>query len=140
MLEFFSKFWLHILPKKSPLIGVFYFYDSKSGKWHSPEKQHFPSVSALYNVWGCFSPPFRSHSVNRNATFQELSSVSCSPPMARNSHLSVPPNCGLFLTIGNESKYQRSEPSCQAFEHVAYLESASETFCVEFYIANFCWR
>ena len=44
-----------------------------------------------------------------------------------------------YLTIGNESKYRRSKPSCQAFEHIAYLETASETFCVEFYIANFCW-
>ena len=35
--------------------------------------------------------------LNWDATFQELSSVSCSPPMARNSHLSVPPNCGLFI-------------------------------------------
>jgi len=46
----------------------------------------------------------------------------------------------VYLTIGNESKYRRSKPSCQAFEHIAYLETASETFCVEFYIANFCWR
>lgn len=44
-----------------------------------------------------------------------------------------------YLAIGNESKYRRSKPSCQAFEHIAYLETASETFCVEFYIANFCW-
>jgi hypothetical protein len=39
----------------------------------------------------------------------------------------------VYLTIGNESKYRRSKPSCQAFEHIAYLESASETFCVEFF-------
>ena len=45
----------------------------------------------------------------------------------------------VYLTIGNESKYRRSKPSCQAFEHIAYLETASETFCVEFYIANVCW-
>jgi hypothetical protein len=44
-----------------------------------------------------------------------------------------------YLAIGNESKYRRSKPSCQAFEHIAYLETASEIFCVEFYIANFCW-
>jgi hypothetical protein len=45
----------------------------------------------------------------------------------------------VYLTIGNESKYRRSKPSCQAFEHIAYLETASETFYVEVYIANFCW-
>jgi hypothetical protein len=46
----------------------------------------------------------------------------------------------VYLTIGNESKDRRSKPSCQAFEHIAYLETASETFHVESYIANFCWR
>jgi Plavaka transposase len=45
----------------------------------------------------------------------------------------------VYLTIGNESKYRRSKPSCQAFEHVAYLESASETFCIELYVANSHW-
>ena len=39
----------------------------------------------------------------------------------------------VYLTIGNESKYRRSKPSCQAFEHIAYLELASETFCIEFF-------
>jgi hypothetical protein len=34
----------------------------------------------------------------------------------------------VYLTIGNESKYRRSKPSCQAFEHIAYLETAGETF------------
>jgi len=33
----------------------------------------------------------------------------------------------IYLLIGNESKDQRSKPSCQAFEHVAYLEMASKT-------------
>jgi len=28
----------------------------------------------------------------------------------------------LYLTIGNESKDRRSKPSCQAFEHIAYLQ------------------
>jgi hypothetical protein len=31
----------------------------------------------------------------------------------------------LYLAIGNESKYRRSKPSCQAFEHVAYFETVS---------------
>jgi hypothetical protein len=31
----------------------------------------------------------------------------------------------LYLALGNESKYRRSKPSCQAFEHVAYLETVS---------------
>ena len=35
----------------------------------------------------------------------------------------------VYLTMGNESKYRRSKPSSQAFEHIAYLETASETFC-----------
>ena len=35
--------------------------------------------------------------LNRGATFQGLSSVSCSPPMACSSHLSVPLNYGLFI-------------------------------------------
>jgi len=33
----------------------------------------------------------------------------------------------IYLLIGNESKNRRSKPSCQAFEHVAYLEMASKT-------------
>jgi hypothetical protein len=32
----------------------------------------------------------------------------------------------LYLAIGNESKYRRTRPSCQAFEHVAYFESVSK--------------
>jgi len=31
----------------------------------------------------------------------------------------------LYLAIGNESKYRRSKPSCQAFEHLAYFETVS---------------
>ena len=30
----------------------------------------------------------------------------------------------IYLMIGNELKDRRSKPSCQAFEHVAYLEMA----------------
>jgi hypothetical protein len=37
-----------------------------------------------------------------------------------------------YLAIGNESKYRRSKPSCQAFEHIAYLETASENFVLDF--------
>jgi len=33
----------------------------------------------------------------------------------------------VYLLIGNESKDRRSKLSCQAFEHVAYLETASKT-------------
>ena len=33
----------------------------------------------------------------------------------------------IYLLIGNESKDRRSKPSCQAFEHVAYLETVSKT-------------
>jgi hypothetical protein len=29
----------------------------------------------------------------------------------------------VYLAIGNESKYRRTKPSCQAFEHVAYFET-----------------
>lgn len=29
----------------------------------------------------------------------------------------------VYLAFGNESKYRRSKPSCQAFEHIAYFES-----------------
>ena len=29
----------------------------------------------------------------------------------------------VYLTIGNESKYRRSKPSCEAFEHIAYFET-----------------
>ena len=29
----------------------------------------------------------------------------------------------VYLTLGNESKYRRSKPSCEAFEHVAYFET-----------------
>jgi hypothetical protein len=31
----------------------------------------------------------------------------------------------VYLAIGNESKYRRSKPSCQAFEHIAYFETVS---------------
>jgi len=31
----------------------------------------------------------------------------------------------VYLAIGNESKYRRSKPSCQAFEHIAYFEMVS---------------
>ena len=34
----------------------------------------------------------------------------------------------VYLTIGNESKDRRAKPSCHSFEHIAYLESASEPF------------
>ena len=37
-------------------------YNAKSGKYHSPKKQHFPSELFHYNLWGCFLPPFWSHS------------------------------------------------------------------------------
>jgi len=40
----------------------------------------------------------------------------------------------VYLMIGNESKDRRSKPSCQAFEHIAYLETASETTFVKYYI------
>jgi hypothetical protein len=40
----------------------------------------------------------------------------------------------VYLTIGNESKDRRSKPSCQAFEHIAYLQTASETSYAECYI------
>jgi hypothetical protein len=43
-----------------------FFYNAKSGKnakYHSPEKQHFPSGLSLYNLWGCFLPCSWSHSV-----------------------------------------------------------------------------
>ena len=33
----------------------------------------------------------------------------------------------VYLTIGNESKDRRSKASCKAFEHVAYLETASKS-------------
>src|SRR3984885_641671 len=29
----------------------------------------------------------------------------------------------VYLAIGNESKYRRSKPSCEAFEHIAYFET-----------------
>jgi len=31
----------------------------------------------------------------------------------------------VYLATGNESKNRRSKPSCQAFEHIAYLETVS---------------
>ena len=40
----------------------------------------------------------------------------------------------VYLTIGNESKDRRSKPSCHAFEHIAYLETARETTFVEYYM------
>jgi hypothetical protein len=33
----------------------------------------------------------------------------------------------VYLVIGNESKDRRSKPSCQAFEHIAYLETVRES-------------
>ena len=39
------------------------FYTAKSGKYHRPKKQPFPLEISLYNLWGCFSQPFWSHSV-----------------------------------------------------------------------------
>ena len=42
----------------------------------------------------------------------------------------------VYLTIGNESKDRRSKPSCQAFEHVAYLQMVSETSYAECYIST----
>jgi hypothetical protein len=34
----------------------------------------------------------------------------------------------VYLAIGNESKYRRTKPSCQSFEHIAYLETVSRLF------------
>jgi len=34
--------------------------------------------------------------------------------------------CPVYLGLGNESKDRRSKPSCQAFEHIAYLEAVRE--------------
>jgi hypothetical protein len=39
----------------------------------------------------------------------------------------------VYLAIGNESKYRRTKPSCQAFEHVAYFETVSTAFVVVLY-------
>jgi hypothetical protein len=36
----------------------------------------------------------------------------------------------VYLVIGNESKDRRSKPSCQAFEHIAYLETVRESQAV----------
>ncbi|KAF8220478.1 hypothetical protein L208DRAFT_1333525 [Tricholoma matsutake] len=33
----------------------------------------------------------------------------------------------IYLAMGNKSKDRRSKPSCQAFEHIAYLETVSRT-------------
>ena len=33
----------------------------------------------------------------------------------------------VYLAMGNESKDRRLKPTCQAFEHIAYLETVSET-------------
>lgn len=32
----------------------------------------------------------------------------------------------LYLAVGNESKYRRTKPSCNAFEHIAYFETVRE--------------
>jgi hypothetical protein len=34
----------------------------------------------------------------------------------------------VYLAIGNESKYRQTKPSCQSFEHIAYLETVSRLF------------
>ncbi|OBZ70781.1 hypothetical protein A0H81_09000, partial [Grifola frondosa] len=34
----------------------------------------------------------------------------------------------LYLAFGNESKYRRSKPSCEAYEHVAYFETLPASF------------
>lgn len=34
----------------------------------------------------------------------------------------------VYLAIGNESKYRRTKPSCQSFEHIAYLETLPDAF------------
>jgi hypothetical protein len=62
---FFKKFPTYFAIKISTNWWNLY-YDAKSGKYHDPEKQHFPSVLAPlppYNLWGCLSPPFWSHRV-----------------------------------------------------------------------------
>lgn len=40
----------------------------------------------------------------------------------------------VYMTIGNESKGRRAKPSSHAFEHIAYLESASEPPSTESHI------
>ena len=40
-----------------------FFNDAKGGKYHSPEKQLFPSALPLITIWGCFLPTSLSHSV-----------------------------------------------------------------------------
>jgi hypothetical protein len=39
----------------------------------------------------------------------------------------------VYLAIGNESKYRRTKPSCQAFEHIAYFETVSTAFVAVWY-------
>ena len=60
-LEFFSKFLVIYFTVKVTTDWWNFLYNAKSGKLHSPKKQHFPSVLFHYNVWGCFLPPFWSH-------------------------------------------------------------------------------
>ena len=58
-LEFFSKIFVGI---KVSTYWWNLYYNAKGGKYHSPEKQPFPSGISHYNLWDCFLPPFGSHS------------------------------------------------------------------------------
>jgi hypothetical protein len=61
-LEFHSKNFVTYFAIKVTTDWWNFFYNAKSGKYHSPEKQPFPSELSLYNLWSCFLPPFWSHS------------------------------------------------------------------------------
>ena len=58
-MKFFSK----ILATRNVSTNWWNFFnDAKGGKYHSLEKQIFPSALPFYKIWVCFLPPW-SHSV-----------------------------------------------------------------------------
>src|ERR1700678_4244930 len=60
--EIFFNFFVTYFAVKVSINWWNFFYNAKGGKYHSPEKHLFSSELSHYNLWGCFLPPFRSHS------------------------------------------------------------------------------
>ena len=62
-LEFFSNIFVRYFTIKVSNNWWNLFYNAKSSKYHSTEKQPLPWILSLYNLWGWFLPPFWSHRV-----------------------------------------------------------------------------
>ena len=64
---FFSKIFVRYFTIKVSTNWWNLFYNAKSSKYHSTEKQPLPWILSLYNLWGWFLPPFWSHRARRDS-------------------------------------------------------------------------